>query len=99
MGRKDWKKYNETLVMRGELWIKKELLSKVKEEVREVSKKRGRIIFFLILKYKFKLGYRQLEGFIRAMFGGLGILIPNFRTIWYRNKKMEIEYDMGGGDK
>jgi len=89
--------------MRGELWIKKEILSKIKEEVREVSKKRGRpykfptflIIFFLILKYKFKLGYRQLEGFIRAMFGGLGILIPNFRTIWYRNKKMEIEYDMG----
>jgi transposase len=103
MGRREWREYNEALVMRGELWIRRELLSKIKEEVREVSKRRGRpykfrtflIIFFLILKYKFKLGYRQLEGFIRAMFGGLGILIPNFRTIWYRNKKMEIEYDMG----
>ena len=42
MGRRDWRKYNEALVMRGELWIKKELLSKIKEEVREVSKKRGR---------------------------------------------------------
>ena len=55
MGRREWRKYNEALVMRGELWIRKELLSKIKEEVREVSKKRCRpykfptflIVFFI----------------------------------------------------
>jgi hypothetical protein len=63
MERRDWRKYNEALVMRGELWIKKELLSKIKEEVREVIKKRGRpckfptflIIFFLTTKIQIQI--------------------------------------------
>ena len=32
---RNWKKYNENLVKRGEIWIGKGILQKIKEKVRE----------------------------------------------------------------
>ena len=31
---RNWKKYNENLVKRGEIWISKEILEKIKEKKR-----------------------------------------------------------------
>ena len=83
---RNWKKYNENLVKRGEIWISKEILQKIKEK-NEEENKRGRpykyksnfIKFILILKNIFRLPYRQTEGFIRGIFGWLNIDIPNFK--------------------
>ena len=77
----NWGDYTEKLIKRGEVWVSKELLSKFEESDNEEYRKRGRpykyptllIIFLLIIKYKFKLGYRQLEGFTRCIFGRLGM--------------------------
>ena len=38
---RNWKKYNENLVKRGEIWISKEILQKIKEK-NEEENKRGR---------------------------------------------------------
>ena len=103
MAEKDWKKYNRNLVKRGEIWVSRDVLQKIKEKDEEENK-RGRpykyksifIKFILILRYMFNLPYRQTEGFIRGIFKWFNIDIPNFRTICYRNKKMEIEYEMSG---
>ena len=107
MGMKNisWVEYNEKLVKREEIWVNRELfsVSKIQENQEDNGgKKRGRpykystflICFFLLIKYKFKLAYRQLEGFLRAIFGILGIEVPNFRTIWYRHSKMDIKYEI-----
>jgi len=32
---RNWKKYNENLVKRGEIWISKEILQKIKKKIRE----------------------------------------------------------------
>jgi transposase len=103
MGKVNWQEYNKELVRRGEIWVSKELIGKIKEKEDDEKEKRGRpykyptflILFLLIIKIIFRLGYRQLEGFARYIFGRLGMMIPNFRTICYRNKKIEIEYDIG----
>ena len=81
----------------SEIWVSRDVLQKIKEKDEEENK-RGRpykyksifIKFILILRYMFNLPYRQTEGFIRGIFKWFNIDIPNFRTICYRNKKMEI---------
>ena len=63
---RNWKEYNENLVKRGEIWISKEILQKIKEK-NEEENKRGRpykyksnfIKSILILKNMFRLPYRQ----------------------------------------
>ena len=98
--KRDWKKYNEQLVRRGEILIAIEWAEggEEKEGGKEKRKKRGRpykyseglIMALLILKFGLGLPYRQVEGVGRKIFGSMGIEVPNFRTIHYRFSKMEI---------
>ena len=96
----NWRVYNNSLIKRGEVWIDSSLISKIEEKDNE-GKKRGRpykystflILFLVILKFIFKMGYRQLQGFAQSFLGKLlGIAVPNFRTICYRFLKLNIEF-------
>ena len=91
---RDWRLYNASLIKRGEIWVESSLISKIEEKDKE-GKKRGRpykystflVLFLVILKFIFKMGYRQLQGFAQDFLGKLlGIAVPNFRTICYRFK-------------
>ncbi|MCS7149401.1 MAG: transposase [Caldimicrobium sp.] len=45
---------------------------------------RALILFILFFKYALRLPHKQREGFVRALFGEMGISTepPNFRTIY-----------------
>jgi hypothetical protein len=97
---RDWRLYNASLVKRGEIWVESSLISKIEEKDNE-GKKRGRpykystflILFLVILKFIFKMGYRQLQGFAQGFLGKLSsTAVPNFRTICYRFLKLNIEF-------
>jgi hypothetical protein len=47
-------------------------------------------MLLLFLKFSLRLFYRQTEGVVRKVFVGLGIKIPNFRTLHYRLSKEEF---------
>ncbi len=77
--RRDWKTYNidpETTAVkpggrqkrRGEPYVYSEQL----------------IMLLLLLKFVLRLPYKQTEGLAKKVYGGLGIKIPNFRTLHYR---------------
>ena len=92
--RRDWKKYNRELVRRGEILIDPQVMAVDQKR----QKKRGRpytypeqlIMLLLFLKFALRLPYRQTEGVARKVFGGLGIKIPNFRTLHYRLSRGEF---------
>ena len=60
MAENNWGKYNKNLVKRGEIWVSRDVLQKIKEKDEEENK-RGRpykyksifIKFILILRYMF----------------------------------------------
>ncbi len=93
--KRDWKRYNRELVRRGEILIDPEAIAVDQKK----QKKRGRpyvypdqlIMLLLFLKFALRLPYRQTEGVAKKVFGGLGVKIPNFRTLHYRLSKAEFQ--------
>ena len=94
---KDWSRYNEELVKRGEILIDPISFGLKAEEKR--IKRAGRpplysnqlILMLLFIKFALRLTYRQTQGLARKLFGALGLKIPNFRTLHYRFKTMDID--------
>ena len=96
---RDWRKYNNQLVKRGEILINPKAFGF--EEKHEQEKKRGRpftypeflIRMLLFIKFALRLPYRQMEGLAKGLFSSLGVKIPNFRTLHYRFSKMDISLE------
>jgi hypothetical protein len=93
---RDWKKYNEELVVRDEFYLDFEFVSGWNEELKEMNKgKRGGQYKFpnsfmkCLAVWKQWIDYRGLEGIARS-FTKLG-LIPkysDFSSIWHRIHSM-----------
>jgi hypothetical protein len=49
------------------------------------------ILILLFIKFALKLPYRQTIGLAKKLFEGLGIKLPDFRTLHYRFKTMKID--------
>jgi len=98
---RDWKKYNEELVKRGEFYLSPDFLENWDEELEEMNDgKVGRpykfpesYVQFAALWYEFfNLPYRQLEGALKK----LGELVPelqasDYTSLWHRFKDLELE--------
>ena len=95
----NWKKYNEALVQRGSitLWISEDTLAGWMHQGR---RKRGRpftfsddaILCALTLRAVFRLPLRQTEGFLRSVFGLMGIAlpVPDYTTLCLRRKSLVV---------
>lgn len=99
--KRDWKTYNPQLVNRGRIitilvepsLVQSDSLQKLNKN--KVGKpfqfSTGLISAAFVVKCTLRLGYRQLEGFMRDVSDKLHKRIPNFRTIWWRVNKMKNE--------
>jgi len=97
---RNWKKYNEQLVQRGEILLSVESLRDWREELKEMNLgKKGRpslyphslMLFLGIIRVVFRLPYRQLEGFAKGMGKILSISAPDYTTLSLRIPKLEID--------
>ncbi len=90
--KRDWKLYNEQLVVRGEFYLDLSFRERWKEELGEMNngKRGGRLRFpnslmKWIVVWKQFVDYRGLEGIMRKMFCmDLIPEFPDFSTIWDR---------------
>jgi len=104
---RDWKKYNEELVVRGEFYLDFEFVKSWNEELKEMNRgKRGGQYKFPDSFMKWEavwkqwIDYRGLEGIARS-FVSLG-LIPrysDFSSIWYRIHTMIPEISLPTADE
>jgi len=86
--KRDWRKYNAELIKRGQILIDKSLVDDCQQH--QDKPKRGRpfkypatlIVSALILRFIFRLPYRQLEGFLKSLLPDSQI--PRFTTIHHR---------------
>jgi len=98
--RRDWSKYNKSLVNRGDLtfWIHKKSLKLWK--AKKNKHRRGAPFIYsdmaiqtaMIVKYALKLTYRALEGYLKYLFKILGIdlAVPCYTQICKRMKSLEL---------
>lgn len=92
--KRDWKRYNEQLVRRGELLLELDFVKKWEKELEEMNRgKRGKpfaypeslVKFLGFLRLFFKLPFRQKEGFVEALGRFVpGLEAPNYSTICRR---------------
>ncbi|EDP75758.1 IS5-like element ISHysp1 family transposase [Hydrogenivirga sp. 128-5-R1-1] len=93
---RDWSKYNGELVKRGEILI--DSMSFGLKAKSERNRNTGRppvysdhlILMLLFIKFALKLPYGQTQGLAKKLFQNSGLKIPDFRTLHYRFKTMEI---------
>lgn len=99
--KRDWRKYNERLVKRGEFYLSPDFLESWDDELERMNE--GKVgapyrfpesfVQFAALWHEFfHLPYRQLEGGLRK----LGKILPelkasDYSTLWYRFKDLEIK--------
>lgn len=98
--KRDWSKYNKTLVNRGSLtlWLSPEAMKSWK--AKKVSGKSGRpfqysdsaILTASTIRYVFNLGLRACEGFLRSIFQLLNssLKVPSYTQICRRSKKLSL---------
>ena len=99
----DWPSYNEALVKRGEILLDLSLLHTWGEELEEINRGKegaryrypdGFINFQGLLRALFRLPYRQLEGFTRALAQWESMLrAPDYSTSCRRVNKLNIALD------
>ena len=99
----DWPTYNEALVRRGEILLDLHLLHTWGQELQEMNqgKEGGRyrypeslITFQGFIKACFKLPYRQLEGFTRALAEWEpGLAAPDYTTTCRRFNSLSVDLD------
>lgn len=99
--KRNWSKYNEQLVKRGEFYLNLDFLDKNQGELVKMNRnKRGRpyaytdsfIMFTAFLKTAFGLEYRQTEGVLRALSKYVpGIRAADYTTLWVRFSKIKFE--------
>lgn len=106
----NWRTYNQRLVNRGRVitiliepsLVESESLSSMnKGKVgRKFKFSTGLISAAFTIKCVFRIGYRQLEGFMRDISDKIHKSIPSFRTIWWRINEMKnqgIKFDISEG--
>jgi len=99
----DWPTYNEALVRRGEILLDLSLLHTWGQELQEMNqgKEGGRyrypeslITFQGFIRACFKLPYRQLEGFTRALAEWEpGLTAPDYTTTCRRFNSLSVDLD------
>jgi len=101
--KRNWKKYNDQLVKRGELLIDLDFVEKWEEELEEMNwGKRGKpfdypeslIEFLAFPRYFFRLPFRQEEGFVEAIAKLLPELeVPDYTTIYRRINRFKPKFE------
>jgi len=101
--KRNWKKYNDQLVKRGELLIDLDFVEKWEEELEEMNwGKRGKpfdypeslIEFLAFPRYFFRLPFRQEEGFVEAIAKLLPELeVPDYTTIYRRINRLKPKFE------
>jgi IS5 family transposase len=101
---RNWKKYNESLVRRGEVLLDFDVIDKWDNELEEMNKdKEGRKFvypdsFIKLLGYMrayFHLPYRQTEGIVRAHAANTLPSIPDYSRICRRINRLDIKISSG----
>jgi hypothetical protein len=96
---RNWKKYNEKLVQRGDITFYLDALETWTEDLYVLNKdKKGHkfkfppsIIFVAcILRLMFGLPYRLLEGLLRTLGRQLSFPVPNYSTLQKRMKEIDL---------
>ncbi len=97
---RNWKKYNESLVKRGEILLDFDVIDNWDNELEEMNKdKEGRKFvypdsFIKLLGYMrayFHLPYRQTEGIVRAHAANTLPSIPDYSRICRRINRLNIK--------
>ena len=97
---RNWKKYNESLVRRGEILLDFDVIDNWNTELKEMNKdKEGRKFvypdsFIKLLGYMrayFHLPYRQTEGVVREHASNSLPSIPHYSNINRRINRLDIE--------
>ena len=102
--KRDWKKYNEELVRRGELLFDPDFLSGWRGELASSNEgKEGAryrypncLMSMLAAIHVYLLPYRQLEGFVRVFAEHVDAVrgaVPDYSTIWWRVAKVKVDID------
>lgn len=98
---RDWRKYNESLVKRGELYLTLSFLKNWDRDLEQINRgKLGRkfdspwafIEFLMLVHVIFGLPYRRMEGFLRKLSNFIPQIKPaDYTTIWRRGSKLDIK--------
>jgi hypothetical protein len=102
--KRDWRKYNEELVRRGELLFDPDFLSGCESELSKSNEGKegaryrypGSLMSMLAAIHVYLLPYRQLEGFVRVFAEHVDAvrgMVPDYTTIWWRVAKVKVEVD------
>jgi len=103
--KRDWKKYNEELVRRGELLFDPDFLSGWEgRRVKQIEREKGRSkvsLSKLINEYArshplYLLPYRQIEGFLRVFAEHIDVFkrrLADYTTVWWRVAKVKVDTD------
>jgi IS5 family transposase len=102
--KRDWKKYNEKLVSRGEAYVSLDFLVSWKENVKKLNKhKRGRpytypdslMIFMAYLHILLSIDYRGLQGFLKGLTKLVSFevpfSVPHYSVICRRVNKLDLQ--------
>ncbi len=105
---RNWKKYNESLVKRGEVLLDFDVIDNWNTELIEMNKnKEGRKFvypdsFIKLLGYMrayFHLPYRQTEGVVREHASNTLPSIPDYSNISRRINRLDIKISLDDTDK
>jgi len=100
---RDWSKYNDALVRRGEILLDFSTINNWKQELKQLNKGKvgepyhypnSLIMLLGLIRILYHLPYRQLEGFIRALAKYVeGLQAPDYTTICRRINKLNINLE------
>jgi hypothetical protein len=102
--KRDWKKYNEELVRRGELLFDPDFLSGWEEELNRLNEKKegakyrypNSLMNMLAAIHVYLLPYRRIEGFLRVFAEHVDVFkrrLADYTTVWWRVAKVKVDID------
>jgi len=98
--KRNWRRYNESLVKRGEVYLSFDFLDNWNHEIRTMNiNKRGRPYEFpnsfikstAFIRTLFSLQYRQTEGILRALSKYIKFKVADYTTLWRRIANTEFD--------
>jgi len=96
---RNWERYNENLVQRGEILLRLDVLHNWQQEVARMNEgKRGRpfaypetmMLLYGMIRAAFHLPYRQLEGFARGLRKLTHLPAPDYTTLSLRLPELRL---------
>lgn len=92
----DWPEYNKSLIERGKLsfWISHDLKEVWYSDLEETTYSDRAIEVLSVLRFKFGLKLREIEGFARSLFSwiGLDLKVPSYSTLCRRLGKLNLVF-------